>query len=293
MPLEYNLELPGALVLEGVPEDPEDCYLLQQVQGLDGRDVREQVEPLPDGDGDYLGPASSAGATFVIEGVIVGRDRASYRARERALRAALSASTATWQLAPRGRDGDPEDLVADVRTSSAFRCPDNANGTRRLGPFQVAVRSAAPVLYGEGVHTQTVRPVAETGGLRFPVTFPVNFQASPGIGDAVTNGGDARTWPLLRLYGPITNPVLENLSSGESLVVVGQLLDGQFLEIDPRPQRRSVLLNGGAGASRYSWIDRTASAWWPLYPGTNAIRLRAAEQLGDARLELTWRNAYA
>ncbi len=294
MALEYDLVVRDGtgmeLLLEGRPADPESCFLLDDVQGLDGRDLREIVEPLPDRDGDYLGPTRQTGLGIVVAGFIIGVDRADLRLRERRLRAAMAPSTTGWRLRVQGRIGDPEDLVTEVRTSSPFRAPDRAGDSRRVKPFQVGLRSADAVFYGASEQSATVAPVVASAGFTFPITFPLLFGETTGEATAVVNAGDARAWPVLRIHGPATGVVIENLRTGDRLTFPGSIAAGEFLQADSAT--RVITLGGLADASRYSALDRPNSRWWPLEPGSNPIRLRASVATGDARVEVTWRNAY-
>jgi hypothetical protein len=53
-----------------------------------------------------------------------------------------------------------------------------------------------------------------------------------------------------------------------------------------------VTLNGDAGASRYAVVRRDATRWWPLYPGSNVVRMSDAEHDSNARTEMRWADAY-
>ena len=119
MPLEYSLVLhadtPAAVTLEGRPADPHDCLLLQQVGGLDGAPVDQDVNPWPGGDGDILGQLSVRGRTLSVEGLIVAPSRGRLRELERDLRRACAPTVDTWPVVVDGRVGDPA-LSLDVRT---------------------------------------------------------------------------------------------------------------------------------------------------------------------------------
>lgn len=297
MPLEYSLVAHHGdgleVTLEGRPADPEDAVVLQKVSGLDGPDITEEVDPLPDGDGDYLGMARERGAVIVVEAVMTAPTRLGLRNRERALRAAFAGGPDLWRLRLVGREGDPEDLERDVRVSAngPFRAPDDGGSPAGVGkPFQVALRSPSSTWRGITDQSATVEPAADVGGFSYPYSYPYSYGGTGGTGDAVVNGGDAPSWPLLRLYGPITLPIVENLTLGRGLYFATTLAAGDFLEIDT--EARTVLMNGVVGASRYGLLNAAASSWWPLEPGTNAIRLRAQAFDTGARVELTYRNRY-
>jgi hypothetical protein len=235
----------------------------------------------------------------VLEGLIVGADRADMRAREQALRAALQGgSRGTFPMRVTGRVGDPEDLQADVRVSSRFVAPDDggAVGSPRVKPFQAALRSPASVLYGATLRTVQLQIAETLGGLAFPVTFPVSFGGSEEDGVELVHAGDARAWPIIEVEGMARGPILENLTTGQSLHFPAVTIEsGETLVVDPTPGRRTARLVAAAGTSVsvYAELDRAASSWWALEPGGNELRLRASETDGLARMVLTYRNAYA
>lgn len=291
---EYDLVLrdgtPLEVRLEGLPADPESCFLLQQVQGLDSRDLREIVDDLPDRDGDFLGGVRQAGVNVIVDLVIVGATRADLRTRERALKAALRPTSETWLMRLDGRVGDPEPLIAEVRTSQPLRAPHNVGEGVRALKATFALRGRDAVLYGIAQHLAAVTPVVETQGFAFPVIFPVSFEGSVGSGTAVAVGGDSETMPVLRLYGPMAGVRVENLTTDQALVFPGAIDAGTFLQVESAT--KTITLGGDPAAGRYSALDRATSSWWPLAPGVNLIRLRAASWSGAARAEITWRDAY-
>lgn len=299
MPLEFDVVLrdgtPEAITLEGRPADPESCYLLQTVSGLEGADLREQVEPVADGDGSTFGRQYRNGLTPTLAVMIVGRTAAERGERERALRACLRGSAGTFPIRITGRHGDPEDMVADVRVAQPFTAARSGGdrASTRLQPCTFGLRSAAASLAGATLRTVNVAPPEQDGGLSFPVVFAVSFGGTVGDGTIAENAGDDLAWPLIEVFGPIVSPVLENLTTGEAVHLPGlTVASGEYLLIDPRPGRRTVLLNGLASASRYSAVARNVSRWWGLVPGENRLRFGAAESADDARMRVSWRNAY-
>lgn len=86
-------------------------------------------------------------------------------------------------------------------------------------------------------------PSPGIGGLTFPLTFPLSF-GTPGTpgSTTVTNTGEAATWPVYTLTGPITGPVI---TTGNSILRFAgdfELGLGQTIIVDT--DSRSVLLDG-------------------------------------------------
>lgn len=290
MALEYSIELRGGVLLAGAPTDPEDCFLLRSIEGLDGVGMREEVQARPEREGDELGPQHRESRVLIIEVVIVAPGREGLRAREMALRRALAAGGGTWSLRVLGRVGTP-DVEAQVRVSQPLRSPDTAGDGHRVKEAAFSLRAPDPRLYGLVDRVATVMSSPESGGLSFPFVHPLDFAGGSDPGVLVPYAGDDSSWPVLRLEGPVENPVLANLSSGEAIHFALTLGTGEHLVIDP--EARTVLAGGVPGASRYAAVRRDATSWWPLYPGgANAVRLSGDATSANTRLDLIWRDAY-
>lgn len=118
------------------------------------------------------------------------------------------------------------------------------------------------------------------------------YPASPVLGSgSVTNLGTAECYPLLRIYGPCTNPVLYNDTQGKALFFTGlTIAAGQFLEIDTR--EKTILYQGVATDSRYNTLVFTSSSWWTLSSGVNSLRFIPATSAAGSLLEVTYFHSY-
>lgn len=64
-----------------------------------------------------------------------------------------------------------------------------------------------------------------------------------GVPTALPNAGNASTWPIIRIDGPVVNPVVVNATMGRQLSFNLTVLDGQRLTIDPK--RRVAYITPG------------------------------------------------
>lgn len=115
-----------------------------------------------------------------------------------------------------------------------------------------------------------------TAGRTYSLTFSRVYPASAPLGvGTVTNAGNADAYPVVRLFGPCTEPVLTSDTQDRSLTFVGLTLTaGEYLEIDTRA--KTILLTGDPTASRYSKLDFPGSTWFTLAPGDNDFRFHPA-----------------
>lgn len=122
--------------------------------------------------------------------------------------------------------------------------------------------------------TGTTSLPSTTGGLTIPYTIPYAINATTVTGQvSLTNPGNASGPVLLQINGPITGPTITHVSTGQALTFASSLslAAGEFITVDM--ERREVLAQGQAAASRNAWV--TARGWSAFDPGVNTWALSA------------------
>ena len=124
------------------------------------------------------------------------------------------------------------------------------------------------------------------------LTFDRVYPTSPVLGSgSVTNMGNSEAFPVLRVYGPCTDPVIWNDTLDKQLAFSSlSIAAGEFLEIDTR--YKTIRYLGDPTDSRYNNLNFTLSRWWTLSPGTSAIRFLPATSSAGSVLEITHYNTY-
>lgn len=156
-----------------------------------------------------------------------------------------------------------------------------------VGVMMVELAATDPRIYSQALHSVTNNLQAPTGGITFNLTFPMVFGSSTSPITVINNAGTFETRPLIVVSGPITNPALENVTTGLILNFVGSLATGESLYVDFL--NRTVLLNNQA--SRYSWLQNPQN-WWNLQPGNNSVRFSGTAGAGTPTINIQWRDAY-
>lgn len=160
--------------------------------------------------------------------------------------------------------------------------------------FTAQLQWVAPDGVMEAASASTVTADATAGGedgRQYNLTFDREYvEINPSGSVSVTNSGTATIWPELKLYGPVTNPEIRDLTNNRRLRFVTTLTAGQFLEVNTRD--RTVRLNGLVNQNRYNTLDFTVSSWFGLEPGTQLVRYRGASTSSPARAEITYRTAW-
>lgn len=225
---------------------------------------------------------------FQVTGYIQAASRADLWAAVDNLKGSLVLGT-THTLKFR-RQGLTYDEQATVRVDSPVDIPLTIFPGNLL-QFGVSLFSADPRLYTTTLNAGSYDPTSSgSGGLTFGLDFPLVFNASLTSGQlSVTNEGNIDSPPVFIITGPVTNPIIDNDSTGDSIYTQSLALTaGQTLTLDV--QSREVTLDGGT--SRPDLIDVSLTDWFNIVPGTNLLRLRGSSMsAGATALAVTFRNA--
>ena len=137
----------------------------------------------------------------------------------------------------------------------------------------------------EPVNVSIVPP--ETGGFAAPFPGPIIVSTTAeGFGNFTVEGHEPT--PLVaRIYGPITNPVLDLVGGWQAQMNLSIEYDG-WIDIDARPWVRSAI--GSDGSERSGAFSSTSPPLSDLVllPGPNELVLRGQDPTGTARATLTW-----
>jgi hypothetical protein len=246
---------------------------------------RTDFRPIPGVHGAYDAPAYLDARTVTIEGVGISVDVASAR-RSRDVVASVCGDPSLVSTLVVTEPGQPQRQCV-VRRSAETK-------TKPLGPLHFAwsmmVTAPDPRRYAVAASTiSTGLPGAGSGGLAFPLVFPLTFGTGAVGGQLTcTNAGTLQTWPVFTITGPVTSPIITNTGSGDRLdfdpaFVVAA---GQTLVIDS--SFRTVTYAGGNARSKLFTAN-----WFPLYPGDNNISFASLGSYDPAaQLLVSWRNAW-
>lgn len=141
----------------------------------------------------------------------------------------------------------------------------------------------------ESVQETTTSVTLNTEG-GFTIPFLIPFTLSEGSSGAatVTNTGNATSFPVVKLIGPLTNPRIENSTADRYMSLQFTIPAGQYVEID---MLNRTVLQGGI-TNRLSTVT-SGSNFWGLLPGANTIRLYSALSSEGGSAQVIWRSAWA
>jgi len=276
----WNLSLRGLLMGTGTRYRIADAPT-----GLGTPSVRSADTPYLDADGVYAAGDVHDARQLSLGLLVLGDSPGHAEELSRALGGAWQASRVDLELLIR---------VADDRTYSLAGRPRKCEldlKDLKYGHVRAAVLFVGtdPRLY-DAVPTEVFLPLGSgvASGLTFPLTFPLIFQEGavpPGLA-TITNQGTASTFPRVTITGDVTNPRVENTTTGASLALDLDMTAGDVVVVDMAAH--AITHNGTNALGALA----AGSTFWPLIPGANHVSFRAAVDTTSAVAALSYRSAW-
>lgn len=251
--------------------------------GLDSADFAEAFDSLVEGDGAIAGDGFLERRPVTLQGIIdptggitiVGQRITKLR------RIVNEARRADMSMLWKTTGGVPVQIKARRQN---FRITG-----RHPKAFQIGIVAHDPRIYSQELKFLQANPnQALVGGFMSPLTSPLTSNAGVAGQLLLNNIGTFDTPPFFAIYGPITAPVITNLTTGEEMRFTYTLGANEYLAIDTFASR--ILLNGTA--DRDDALDFIRSEWIKLAPGVNDVRLSASSYSTGASLVAQWRDAW-
>jgi hypothetical protein len=264
---------------------PGTGYSISDISGIDDLpEVRNTDVAKSDSHGDYTGPDYTGPRTVQLALALVADTPDALRQMILDLRRATQ---------PGQMPADLQLLDWGVSISGKVRkrsIPYDAAYLWRTGQAAIEWYCADPYIYGLDEQSESTTAYSPSAGRTYPRTHPVTYGSSGASGSiTATNSGDASAYPVLRLDGPVSNPSIEQTTTGALLVLDTTLQVGDYLLIDTRS--RAVLYQGTT--PRRAWV-RAGSTWPVLLPGDNQLTYRGSALAGapgqTSLLTVTWRD---
>lgn len=163
-------------------------------------------------------------------------------------------------------------------------------GAESLAEYSIQVVAKDPRKYGDLITDATPLPFS-SGGLVYPVTYPVTYTGVSGTGVVtINNPGNAPAPVWLRVDGPVPAGgwTVTHVGKRQSLTFATALAlaTGEFVTVDM--EAREVLAQGQSARSGYV----TSRGWFTLDPGDNEIAFSAQNYSPTALLTVTTKPAW-
>lgn len=262
-------------------------YQILSVDGLESLPViRNQDDNRGYHDGMFTGRDFLSGRTISIIfntfGDSNGSAQTNYNTIQRTLLPQTQGTTPLYFKFPNSPTSE-QFVNARVR---ALRTSVDPNYTYGYITSQVDFFCPDPNYYNNNLQT-SVMSISPALGRTYNKTFNYTYGGgSATVTTTITNIGWATTYPIITINGPITNPVVGDLTSGNTLYFSGTYSSSDILEIDLYNQL--ITLNGAPARNLLisgTWFDAPPGNSLYFFTGTGTLA-------GTTQATVSWYSAY-
>jgi Phage tail protein len=253
-------------------------FILESVDGLSLPILRLPRYNLPGASGAYISNALYGERAIKIKGIVNAPDgsRLTYLANRTTLINGLAYQT------DNGGTIQPQTLTITLENGLVLTTTGYAD-TFAMGfsedqmdyeEFQLTFVCPDPVLFSQNVISGVVQlPVG--GGTAIPTAIPASLAASSGGQLILVNTGSASSSPTIVLNGPLTNPYITNLRTGQFLKF------NYTINLGDQPVIINCLTQSiTQGANTKNGIQSADSTFWSVLSGSNTIGFSASGGTG-------------
>lgn len=252
---------------------------LESIDGWGVPAVDTAMVKRPRANGALLGEATLDARPIVLTGKIIAPTVSAQAALRTELFAQFTLTDTTLTVV---EGGEPRYLT--VRRSPAEVLLRHLSGHGNNVEWSVQLIAADPRKTGDPLTGSTGLP-SSSGGLTFPITFPIIFDATSVSGRVtLTNDGTAAGKVTLRITGGtsgLVGPQVTHVTSGRAITFATSLTIPEGVYVDVDMDAHTILEMGTA--SRTGWV--TDRGWSAFEPGGNEWQFSATS--GDGTLEVT------
>lgn len=135
--------------------------------------------------------------------------------------------------------------------------------------YRIELESEYPFLKSQTITTTNVL-VYGGGGMAIPMIIPMDMSMGGSNETIITQGGNAPAYPKFIFKGPLQNPSLSNVTTGEIFNLSYNLASGSdIIEVDTF--LRTVVIN--PYVTPVNGRQYASGDFWIIPPGTNTVRL--------------------
>lgn len=210
--------------------------------------------------------------------LITGKNRDEIRQKMRELTTKLSNRPLTLIVVyPEGEERQINCRLADILGRE--RMGEQGPGWKKV---VLSFRAFDPFWYGEKIVVDGAGP--ENAGY-----FPTEVM--------VKNPGDAETWPIFKLYGPITNPQVQLVDPNNDLNIYAEfkltgftIPPGRYVVVDTRPGRKTIILDDGQNL--YQYLDPSINQLFSIPPGEYVVDLDGSSADSNTKIVVEFQPPY-
>lgn len=264
-----------------------DIWLQIPVDGLEAPEYRTNIYERPGEDGGIVSSMFYATRPVTLRGMIKGASPAIYEANRQKFAAAtaIQRDSSGYPVAKRIQFTT---LAGNVYFFDAYferpiYAQENVNNTH----FLLNMKVPNPQIFGATVVDSGAVARASGGGFILPVILPIVSTGQTGGSVLMVNAGNANSYPILKLTGPLTNPFIQNTAVNKTMQLNYTIPAGSVVTIDML--NKTIMLNG---TSSILSVKTSDSEWWGIVPGNNNINFATNTSADTGNLDITFFNAY-
>lgn len=162
--------------------------------------------------------------------------------------------------------------------------PDVSKDQLLFNPMNFIIETEYPFLTSVQQYQATI-PITTGGGGAIPSAIPFSFGSGVGGYTEITNGGNVFAFPVFRLYGKLTTPVLSDVINNRDLTLNMTIDNGDYIEIDTYNQ--TVIDQDGVNQ-----LDKLDGDFLLMFPDVNRLKLLTDDVSDVGYVVVTWNYHY-
>lgn len=266
-------------------------FVSPEIQGLEIPSIRLPSFDRPNIDGAIVPNQLYGGRLISFKGKVYGGSVSEYRTNRQLLESAVAIKrTDAGELLPLVlKFKTMSDLLLQVNCyTKQFSCPDKNIG---FANYKLDVFTGDIYLLGQ---TEKVAQIYtfQGGGMAIPMGIPMSMNTGGDSLQTLNNAGNVPAKPTITLWGPLQNPVLTNLTTGEVMTFTYNLTTAdQSIVVDT--VNRTALYSSGLGATPVNVRQYLVGDFITIAPGDNEIKLSIASYNALGLATFQWRDSYS
>jgi Phage tail protein. len=248
-------------------------YYITSLEGIDAPalNVFSQKAPFQDGS-TYIDGLYDIRDINIQGGIAIAQDLSAIQTARRNMLSVLNPKLGTGTLAYQNNNTTYKTTAFVYADGKIF---PNKNANDAVQTYSVVFECPDPYWYD--VTQSSVLLQDTVANTTFPITFNPTIILSYYYGTTkiVNNTGDYTTPINIILYGPCTNPKIENLTTGEYIKITKTMVAGDLLEINTEFGNKTVYFTPIATGIKVSAMNllNLGSTFWQLGIGNNSVQL--------------------
>jgi len=276
--ITFENSLGEKIVFKGSP------FILEGVEGLGGTDADIQDQKAPYQDGSLYIDTILQPRYIELDGSIINHDiKMIHEYRKYLLKVCnpkLGIGKLTYEF-----NGERKEIYGVL--DGAPELPERS--ISRKQSFFITWMCPNPYWLDPVQNTRELK--AYEGDFTFPFEFPVQFGIESDT-TTIYNEGDTEAPVVVEINGPITRPLIENVTTGEHMQINAIIQADQTVVIDTSPRNKRVEIRSENETRKVMGFFDHGGDFWLLAPGENEIRYRADAGIAEATATLSYQSQY-